>query len=428
MLTGAITQSGSKVRWGIALMLCMSAALNYMDRQVLSVLASTIQVELNLSDIDYSYITSSFLISYTIMYGVSGRLTDKLGTKTTLMLSVGGWSLANMLHALAKTATQFSTFRFFLGFAESANFPAGIKAVTEWFPVKERALAIGIFNAGASIGAAVALPLVSFIAVYSGWQSAFVVTGVLGIVWVIFWKKYYHLPVDHPSISAQERALIAADDIQEQESKPIGLKRLLIMPKAWGCFFARILVDPVTYFLIFWIPKYLQQQQGLGLDALGYLAWIPYVALAVGTISGGLIPKFLIKQGFTLNRARKSVMLTASLIIPSFYYLLFQSTDPWIAIVAIAGLMFGHGTWANITIPAEVFPRNVQGTITGIGGTLGGLAGIGSQLAIGWTVQHISYTPIFIAAGLAYGAAFILVNVLVGQLGVISNSSKENFH
>ncbi|HEV7332357.1 MAG TPA: MFS transporter [Flavisolibacter sp.] len=426
MLTQTITKSTSNIRWGIASMLCLSAALNYMDRQALSVLATTIQAELGLTDIDYAFITSSFLISYTIMYAISGRLTDIIGTKKALLFSVGGWSIANMLHAVARTAMQFSVFRFFLGFAESANFPAGIKAVTEWFPVKERALAVGIFNAGASIGAAVAVPLVSFIAVAWGWQSAFVVTGALGLVWVVFWRKYYHLPKDHPTISTEERNLIESDDSKDITRKEtFSLKKLLTMRQAWGCFAARILIDPVTYFLIFWIPKYLQQEQGLSLDRLGFFAWIPYVALAIGTISGGMIPGFLMKKGWSLDKARKTVMLSSSVLIPIFYFLLFLSPNPLLAIVAIAGLMFGHGTWSNITIPTEVFPKTVQGTITGVGGTLGGLAGIGSQLAIGWTVQNVSYTPIFIAAGLAYMTAFILVKLLIGKLGVIIAPAKN---
>src|SRR5258706_5305053 len=189
------------LRWYIAILLCLATELNYLDRQTLSVLADTIQRELNLTTIDYSHITSSFLVSYAVMYAVSGRVIDIVGTRRGFMIFVSAWSLTNMLHGLANTAFQFSVFRFLLGAAEPANFPAGVKAVSEWFPIRERALAVGIFNAGTAMGAALAAPLVSFIALTWGWRAAFVFTGALGFVWVIVWLLFYRLPQDHPMLS-----------------------------------------------------------------------------------------------------------------------------------------------------------------------------------------------------------------------------------
>jgi len=192
------------------------------------------------------------------------------------------------------------------------------------------------------------------------------------------------------------------------------------MRQAWGCICARIFIDPITYFLIFWIPKYLQEQQGFSLDQMGYFAWIPFVVLAAGTIMGGIIPQwFIARMGWSLNRSRKTVMLFASLLVPLCCVILFNASGMTLAIVAIAGIMLGHGLWGNITIPAEVFPRHVQGTLTGIGGTLGGIAGILSQLSVGWTVQHFSYAPIFIIIGVAYLFTLLCVQLFTGKLGEI---------
>lgn len=414
------------VRWGIATMLFFVSALNYLDRQVLSVLAPTIQKELGLTDMDYSYITSAFLLSYTIMYAISGTIIDRLGTRKSFFWFVGGWSIANVLHGFAKTVMQFSIFRFFLGAAESANFPAGVKAASEWFPVKERALAIGLLNAGSSAGAALAVPMVSFIAIAFNWQMAFVITGLLGAVWMFFWWRHYYIPSQHPHISAEELALIESDKepVAAANGNGHSFWQLLKIRQAWGCYIARILIDPCTYFLIFWIPKYLQEQQGLSLGELGYFAWIPYVALALGTVSGGIIPRSLINKGWTLDRSRKTTMLAASLLVPLFCFLLFNTTHVAIAIFAIAGVMFGHGLWGNITIPAEVFPKRVHATLTGIGGTLGGITAIGVQFMVGWTVQNLSYKPIFIAVGIIYLVTFLLVQLLIGKLGVIISLNK----
>ena len=416
-----MVKPGGNIRWGIGGLLFFVSALNYLDRQVLSVIAPTIQKELNLSDIDYSYITSSFLLSYTIMYTVSGRLVDKWGTRKSFLWFASGWSIANVLHGFAKNVIQFCGFRFLLGGTESANFPAGVKVATEWFPLKERALAIGLLNAGSSVGAAVAAPLVTFVTLLWNWQAAFIVTGLLGFIWVYFWWKYYYTPSTHPRISQAELSYIegSADTSTTIVPASVSVWKLLKMKQAWGCFIARILIDPCTYFLIFWIPKYLQEHQGLSLSEVGYFAWIPYLALAIGTITGGFIPKRLVEKGWSLNKARKITMFIASLLVPLCCLLLFNSASIAIVIVAIAGVMFGHGLWGNITLTAEVFPKQVQGTLTGLGGTLGGCASILTQILIGWTIQHISYTPVFIGVGAIYLLTLLGVQLLIGKLGQI---------
>ncbi len=413
------------LRWKIALLLCLASGLNALDRNAFAILASTIQGEFNWSDIDYANLTSVFVFSYTLMYALSGKIIDRIGTRKGFGIAVGSWSFVAAMHAVVHSLAQFSIVRFFLGITESANFPAGVKASTEWFPLKERALAIGIFNAGTAIGAAVAVPLVSFLALAFGWRIAFLATGILGFVWLFFWLRNYHRPQDHPNITQEEKEYILQDDTPKTEGEgeeKIKLKDLLKKKETWGCFSARIFIDPVTYFLLFWIPKYLQDVQGLSLKELGFAAWLPYTAMGLGTILGGYIPKLLIeRRGWTLNKSRKTVMVTASVLIPLLCFFLFSGANPIVAVLLISGIMLSHGLWANITIPSEIYPKQVQATLTGIGGTLGGITGVISQQMIGSTITSHSYMPIFMYIGGAYLISFFFVQLLVGKLGVIRN-------
>lgn len=408
------------LRWYIVSLLCLAAGLNYMDRQTLSVLAQTIQNDLHLSDVQYSHITSAFLVSYTIMYAVSGRLVDVLGTRRSFQIFVSGWSVANALHAFARTAMQFSFFRFLLGATESANFPAGVKAVTEWFPMRERALAIGIFNSGTAVGAALAAPAVSFVALNWGWRAAFVSGGALGVVWLILWSLFYRRPQEHPALTPEELLLIEADAPVSAPSAAAPQRfpvRLLAMRETWGCIVARMLTDPISYFFVFWIPKFLQEDRGFNLAALGKYGWIPFVAAAVGNIAGGVVPDRLVRRGWTLNRARKGVMLVASCLMPVACLLTIRVPNPALAVAAISVAMACNGAWANMTLPAEVFPHQLVGTVSGLAGMMGGVVGIVTQLAIGWTVQNLSFTPVFVVCSMAHLTAFVLVCLLIGELG-----------
>jgi ACS family hexuronate transporter-like MFS transporter len=407
-------------------MLCLSSELNYLDRQTLSVLAATIQQDLRLTDVDYSRVTSAFLVSYTIMYAVSGKLVDVLGTRRSFLLFVSGWSVANMLHGFARTAGQLAFFRFLLGAAEPANFPGGVKAVSEWFPMRERALAVGIFNAGTALGGALAVPVVSFIALQWGWRWAFVATGSLGFLWVALWAAFYRLPHEHPRITAEERELILSDSRAEPAASPVPISRLLRMREAWGCILARVLTDPVSYFLNFWIPKYLQSERGFSLADIGRYGWIPFAALAAGNLFSGAMPRWLVARGWPLDRARKATMLAVSLVMPVLCFLVTRVEGAAAALVVMSALFFGHSAWGNITLPAEVFPRHVVGTVSGLGGALGGLTGIVSQLAIGWVVTNLSFAPLFAAMSMTYLVAFALVQVLVGELGRVRDVNSKS--
>lgn len=410
----------------MAILLCFASALNYIDRNTLAILAPTIQKELHWTDVDYANITALFVFSYTVMYAISGRIIDRIGTRKGLAYSVGSWSLVSVFHAFANSVGQFSVARFFLGITESANFPAGVKSITEWFPMKERALAVGIFSAGSAIGATIAVPLVTFIALGWGWRMAFVVTGALGFVWLLFWLRYYYLPEHNTSISEEERALILSEEkgkIDQAHSSAVGIKWILTRKESWGCFAGRIFIDPVVYFFIFWIPKYLHDVQGLSLAEIGITAWLPYAAMGIGTILGGYFPKRLIeKKNWSLNKSRKTIMLLASLAIPVFCFALTLKVSAIAAILLMSGIMLSHGLWSNITLPTEVYSKNIQATVTGIGGTLGGMMSVVTQKLIGITVGNHSYLPIFIFIGSAYLIAFLLVHFLIGKIGRIQQA------
>jgi ACS family hexuronate transporter-like MFS transporter len=408
------------LRWWIAGLLCLATTLNYLDRQTFSVLADTIQRELGLTTTDYGKITFSFLLSYAIMYLLGGRLIDALGSRRGFTLFVSLWSVANMLHGFATTLTQLRIFRFLLGAAEPANFPAGVKAVTEWFPVRERAMAVGIFNAGSAVGSAASIPLVSWIALEWGWQAAFVVTGALGFAWLAIWVPMYRLPKDHPRLGEDERRLIFSESQPEPVGAKVPIGRLLRMWETWGCIAARVLTDPVSYFLFFWTPKYFQQERGFDLKQIGVSIWIPYVALTIGNLAGGAIPLWLGKRGWSVNGARKAVMGTISLVaMPVFCFAATHVAAPAAAIAVLAAIMFCHACWANMTLPAEVFPKHVVGTVSGLAGAVGSLVSAFMQLSIASVVERFSYAPVFVGCAVLYILAYVAVHMAIPNLGVI---------
>jgi ACS family hexuronate transporter-like MFS transporter len=385
----------------------------------LSVLAATVQRELGFTSEEYSYLTASFLVSYTVMYVVSGRIIDWLGTRRGFLLFVSAWSLATVVHAAARSVAELAAARFLLGAAEPANFPGGVRAVSEWFPMRERALAAGIFNAGTALGSALATFLAAWIALLWGWRWAFVVPGALGFVWVAVWSRAYHLPHEHTRLSEEERALIvegSASAAAPRRAAP--LRAVLGMRETWGCVLARVLTDPISYFLFFWTPKYLQDARGFSLEDLGRYGWIPFAALFLGNLASGAVPRLLVARGWSVNRARKTTMLAVSLAMPVACLLVTHVSNVWIAVALMACVMFGHAAWGNITLPAEVFPREAVGTVSGLGGALGGLTGAITQLTIGWVVANVSFTPIFAACAMMYLVALAGVQVLIGELGV----------
>ena len=405
------------LRWVIGGLLFLSTAINYLDRQVLSILATTIQAELNIDDIGYAKITSYFLLSYTIMYAVSGRLVDFLGTRLSMALAVTGWSLAGMAHGLANSIAQLSVCRCLLGTFEAANFPGGAKAIAEWFPLKERALGMGILGAGGTVGAVVAFPMVTYLALNHGWRMAFVVVGAAGFLWVVAWLVVCKMAAaGAPGVPSDQAAGAAATE------KPFGLRELLSNRRTWGCILVRVFTDPIIYFISFWVPKYLAANHGYTLADIGKYAWMPFAALSIGQISGGALTSWLVGRGADLDRVRKRLMLGASLLVLASGALVAITAHPLAALAGVAFLALGHGLWGNIAVPAEVFPSHSVAFVTGLGGTLGGVAGMISQFGIAWAAAHQGYAYIFAVFSVCPLLAFFAVKILVGRLGEISIS------
>lgn len=403
------------LRWVIGGLLFFSTALNYLDRQVLSILATTIQGELKIDDVGYAKITSYFLLSYTIMYAVSGRLVDFLGTRFSMVLAVTGWSIAGMLHGLANSITQLSACRFLLGSFEAANFPGGAKAIAEWFPLKERALGMGILGAGGTIGAVVAFPMVTYLALNYGWRMAFVVVGALGFLWVAAWLAVFRLvPAPASGAASDSTAGVVAAE------KPFGLWELLSYRRTWGCILVRMFTDPIIYFISFWVPKYLAANHGYTLADIGKYAWMPFAALSIGQIAGGAFTSWIVGRGADLDRVRKRLMLGASLLVLASGALVATTASPLLALAGVALLALGHGLWGNIAVPAEVFPSHSVAFVTGLGGTLGGVAGMISQFGIAWAAGNQGYGYIFAVFSVCPLLAFFAVKLLVGRLGEIS--------
>jgi ACS family hexuronate transporter-like MFS transporter len=407
------------LRWYIVGLLCLVTAFNYFDRQTLALLSGTLERVWGVTAVQYSFITSAWLVAYTVMNVVSGRLIDHLGTRRGLSLFVALWSGVDALHSLTRTFLQFFCCRVLLGAAEAANFPAGVKAVSEWFPMRERALAVGIFNSGTALGAALSAPVVVAVTQHFGWRWSFGVGAALSACWLVVWLAVYRSPATHPWLDPRERAWIEQDRRPEGAPKPVPLGLILRRPEAWGCVLARVFTDPISYLFAFWIPRFLQQERGFDLAAIGRYYWIPYVGLGLGNLAGGAVPDWLIRRGWTLNRARKMVMLVASVAIGSSFLLIPQITGLAPTLGLMTGAMFFHAAWANITLPAEVFPQRAVGSVAGCAGSISSLVSALITLAIGQAVTVRSFTPVFFAYSALPLAGFAAVCLLIPKLGEV---------
>jgi ACS family hexuronate transporter-like MFS transporter len=286
--------------------------------------------------------------------------------------------------------------------------------------MKERALAIGVFNSGTAIGSMMAAPIVSFLAVQWGWRMAFVVTGALGFVWVAAWWFLFRQPADHPRLSPEERTFIESGrDGKAASEKAVPLKQLLRMREAWGCILIRGCTDPISYFLLFWIPLYFQKKHGFDLKAIGMFVWIPFAVAAVGNVMGGAIPRLLISRGWSLDRARKTTMTTVSGVMLCGCLLATQVNHVMLGMTLVAIMMFCHAAGGNITLPAEVFPKQAVGTITGLGGAFGSILGALSQWYLGDVVDAYGFAPIFVACSAMYPLAMVLVFTMIGTIGEV---------
>jgi ACS family hexuronate transporter-like MFS transporter len=415
------------LRWIIVGLLFVATALSFLDRQVLSISILKIQSDLDLSDVAYGWVNTGFLISYAVMFTLGGWLIDRFGTRVGLAVSVALWSLSNAMHGMVQSAFHLGTARFFLGLGEGGCFPGVAKGVTEWFPQKQRALAMGIAIGGSALGAVIAPPLTVYLISLYGWRGAFVATGIIGGVWVLLWLIFFHKPKKSPFITKGELTLIeggvADKDILLEPAKKISIpfRKILKTREARGLILIRFLLDPVFYFFMFWIPKYLSDERGVSFERIGELFWIPFFALGVSNIIGGGLSDRLVKSGMTVNRARKSVMgLAAALTMVAPLTVVASSAE--IAIIFMSLIMFAHGFWITnyITITSELFGKNATSTVVGMSGTAGAIAGLLLNPLIGKVVENYSYLPMWIVAGIMYPLGFVILILTIRKIRPIN--------
>jgi MFS transporter, ACS family, hexuronate transporter len=408
------------VRWVIIGMICMLTVINYIDRQTLSVLAPTIREAFGMSNVSYSRVVTAFLLGYTLSQAISGRLLDRIGTRAGFMLFVGIWTAASMLHSIAGTAIQLAAFRFILGVGEAGNWPGAAKAVAEWFPVRERAFAMAIFNSGSTVGAVLAPPVIVWVALSFGWRKAFFIGAGLSALMMVAWYFYYYTPDKHPRLSAAELELIrsgqGADETEGAPRRP--WLSLFRYRQVWAVIAARFFTDPIWWFLISWLPNYLKSARGFSLELIGLLAWIPFLFADIGTLSGGAASSLLIRRGWTVNAARKVVLITSMALVPLGVALIVTTKSDTLAITGISMIAFGFQSWiVNIhTIPSDCFPKQDVGSVFGIGGTAAGIASMLFTLLIGYIVDHFSYTPVYLIVGLMGPMGAGLFLLIMGRI------------
>lgn len=383
---------------------------------MLGVLAPELQRVIGWNEIQYGNIVAAFQAAYALGLLGAGRLMDRIGTRLGYTFAIGVWSIATMGHALVQTVLGFGFARFFLGLGESGNFPAAIKTVAEWFPKRERALATGIFNAGTNIGATVAPIVVPWLTVKYGWQSAFIATGALGALWIIPWLLMYRPPEKHPGVSASELALIRSDPPDPETRVP--WLRLFPHRQMWAFAIGKFLTDPIWWFLLFWLPKFLNTQYGLTLTQLGWPLVIIYNAATVGSIGGGWLPAKLIKMGWTVNRARKTSMLVCALgMVPIIFAT--HAANLTVAVALISLAVAAHQGWScNLfTLASDMFPRRAVGSAVGIGGFVGAIGGMLIATVTGFVLELThSYVSVFMIAGFAYLVALLVIQLLAPRL------------
>jgi ACS family hexuronate transporter-like MFS transporter len=428
-----------RYRWVICLLLFFATTINYIDRQVVSLLGPTLSAEFGWSDLDYSHIIFNFTLAYAIGLLAVGPLIDRLGTKLGFALAIAFWSLAAIGHAVAHlyngpaipsidisastgfafvslvgTVAGFSLARFALALGEAGNFPASIKATAEWFPKKERALATGVFNSGTNVGALVAPLVVPWITLTWGWSWAFIITGALGFLWLAVWLLVYHPPREHPSLSKAELAYIESDPVESVQ--PIAWSRLLPHRQTWAFVAGKFLTDPIWWLYLYWVPDFLHKAHHIDLKGSALPIFVIYQIATIGSVAGGWLPARLMAQGWTLNRARKTAMLVPALcVLPIVFAPLVSSM--WAAVLLIGLAAAAHQAWsANLfTFSSDMFPKRAVGSVVGIGGMGGAVGGMFIALAVGQilTATGGSYVIIFAMAGTAYLLAFGVIHLLV---------------
>lgn len=402
-----------KLAWIIAGLLFLITLINYTDRMALSVLVGQVRSELSLTEEDYAHVVVFFMVAYALMYGASGYIVDRLGTRRGMAAFVVSWSVAQMLHGLVVGKWSLAGCRFLLGLAEPGNFPAATKAIREWFPPGQRALGVGIFNLGSSLGAAVAAPVAAFIGLRYGWRAAFVVTGALGLVWLAIWLAVYQAPERSRWLSPKALADLQSQGLGGDSTRASPRANWLRVLRSRPCLMlmlARFISDPVIYFVIFWLPAYLQKERGYGLEEIGKYGWVPYTFGGIGYLFGGWFSGALVARGWSLPNARKAAMALGAALLPTAILSPLLPSAA-LSIAASSVVVLGHAIWVTnlLTLPADIFPAQEVGTASGLSGMGGSLGGVLATLVTGYVVTRFSYLPMFIWAGLMHPVAFVLL-------------------
>jgi ACS family hexuronate transporter-like MFS transporter len=408
--------TGGYFRWVVCALLFFATTINYVDRSILGVLAPELEHKIGWTNTQYGDINAAFNLAYALGFLFVGRFIDRVGTRAGYTVALVVWSLASAGHALARSALGFGVARFILGFAEAGNFPAAVKTTAEWFPRRERALATGIFNAGSNVGAILAPLLVPVIVLTWGWQAAFLITGLGGLVWVAFWLPLYDRPDRHPRVKAAELAWIQSDP--PEPATPVAWLSLLSHRQTWAFAAGKFLTDPIWWFYLFWAGKFLADQFGMDIKTLGPPLVVIYLLADVGSVAGGWLSSALLHRGWSANAARKTALLACALcVVPVAFAPLVA--DPWSAVCLIGLAAAAHqGFSANLfTLTSDLFPRRAVGSVVGIGGMAGAVGGILMQAMSGrikdWTG---SYLAMFVLAGSVYLFSVLVVHLLAPRL------------
>lgn len=402
------------LRWCIAFALFLAAVLNYIDRNVLGLLAPTIQKDLDISDDQYANVINFFLIAYTIAYLLSGRIVDKLGVRVSLAIFVAWWSVANALTGIAQSVRSLSAYRFLLGLGEAGMFTAAPKAVSEWFPPAERGVAVGLYSVGGAVGATIAPLLVSLIAVNYGWRWVFAVSPLLAGMWLMLWLLLYRRPNEHPRLTEKEKFFLAhnlsAPAVEDgSESELTRWKNVFREPFVWQLMLARMLTDPVWYFYQFWMPKYLHSTRGLDQKSLSIM-WIIFLAADIGFLASGFLAGHLIKGGGTPPSARLKVMAVSACLVPLSFAVPYA---PTLALVIAIGMVvaYAHTAWlANLTsLVVDITPKRILGTAFGVIACGSVLGGIFMNKLVAWFIANRSYDECFYTMAFVHPVALLLI-------------------
>lgn len=418
MMTGLIEldPKAGRRRWVVCGLLFAATAVNYIDRQMIGVLKPTLKEELGWQESDFATIVFWFQMAYAIGYISFGRIVDVLGARLGYAVAIVIWTAGHMAHGFATGVASFAAARFGLGVGESGNFPAGIKAVADWFPQRERAFAIGLFNAGANVGAIITPLLVPALVLWFGWRSAFFITGIFGLAWLVAWWALYRHPREEAKITPGELAWIEQDPADTTEK--IGWGRLITLRETWAYALAKFLIDPIWWFFLFWLPGYLFDRYHLDLKSFGLPLAAIYIISDLGSVAGGWLSSFMLKRGYSVNVARKLAMLICAFCVLPIYFA--QSIESvWGAVLVIGLATAAHQAFsANVyTLPSDMFPRAAVGSVVGIGGTVGALGGMGMALFTGYILDAThSYELLFAICASAYLVALAVVHLLSPRL------------